>query len=431
MTPAGEGQTPEEILRSTPPLDDVGAATADRYEWQAMMAAADALSIYFSFLDESGELSQGAQCTMLCEHHEDWSVAKNGSTEIVSAKHRETSTGPLSSYRQVLTDGGVLHLFKRWIALEQTPECRLVTTSGLAGDGAKIDWACKELRDKPTAVDAGVDVVVTGLKSVMETQLDAEDAKLITEGDEVLRTFLASLRFQIDQPRRDLVPELAGERYGRPVSERLGQPDAGFAVWTAVLAVVRPRMRAAGPARGGGLPTVLGVDHDDSLAPRTLAIADIDTAIRLALRHSVDYTPLPRRVKENRMAVKMTQGGCSDNAVERADELRLQYGRYSQARRSAPDPNDSRGQIGNTLRRVVDEATDNVRTEDGPWGAELWRELGRQFRRLEGQAEAQGLSTDLLLGGVSELANNCQVWFTDRFDIDAVLSQLIAKQAAS
>ena len=43
--------------------------------------------------------------------------------------------------------------------------------------------------------------------------------------------------------------------------------------------------------------------------------------------------------------MKMAQGGCSDNAVERADELRLQYRQYWRARRSSPNTSDQRRQV--------------------------------------------------------------------------------------
>jgi hypothetical protein len=431
MTATSNGPEPEEILRSTPTSDDAGAETADRYEWQAMMATADIISLYFESLDDARALAVGAGFSVLCEHHEDWSVISSGSTEIVSGKHREASLGPLSTFRQVLNEGGVLHLFQRWQVLSQSPLCRLVTTGGLSGDGAKTARACELLRRDPDAQDDEVLQAVEGLKSAMVAILGTNDTSPNPEPDEVVRAFLAGLRIQDAMPRRDQVPDMAGERYGKPVAERLGQPSGGIAVWQAVLALVRPRMRDAGPSTGGGLPIVLGVEHDDALASRTLTLADVDTAVRFALANIAGYAPLSRIIKANRMAVKMSYGGCSDNAVERADNLRLQYRQYWRARRSNPNTTDDRRQLENTLRRVIDEATDGAQAEGDAWGAQLWRELGRRFQAMEGTAVSQGLSVGLLLGGVSELANSCRAWYTDRFDAQAVLRQLIAEEPAS
>ena len=60
MTAEGNGSPPEDVLRETAPPDDAGAETADRYEWQAMMATADILAIYFEQLDDVGALAEGA-----------------------------------------------------------------------------------------------------------------------------------------------------------------------------------------------------------------------------------------------------------------------------------------------------------------------------------------------------------------------------------
>ena len=431
MTAEGNGSTPEDLLRETAPPDDAGAETADRYEWQAMMATADILAIYFEQLDDVGALAKGAPFEVICEHHEDWSVAGNGTTEIVSGKHREASIGPFSTYRQILSEGGVLHLFNRWLTLQQTPSCRLVTTGGLAADGAKTARVCDQLRSDATTQDGDVMEVVSGLQTAIVALLSTNGVSPAPVPDAVLRAFLSGLRFQDAQPRRDQVPDMAGERYGRPVAERLGNPDGGVAVWHAVLALVRPRMRDAGPSTGGALPVVLGILHDHSLASRTLTLQDIDTAVRFAVTNIAGYVPLPRIIKANRMAVKMTQGGCSDNSVERADDLRLQYRQYWRARRGNPSPSDQRRRLDNSIWRVVDEATDVVRTDSGTWGAQLWRELGQRFQAMAGHADAQGLSADLLLGGVSELANNCRAWYTDRFDAQEMLRELIAGEAAS
>jgi hypothetical protein len=424
--------TPEETLLGTSPPDDVGAETADRFEWQAMMATADVLSVYFGLLDESGGLPGGSDFSLVCEHHEDWALVKDGMTEIVSAKHREANARPISTFRQVLNDCGVLHLFQRWKALGSTPCCRLVTTGALVGDGAKTSRVCGHLRDNQETDSAEVTSVVEGIKLTIASLLSAADGESRPEPDDAtIRAFLGGLTLQVAEPRREHLPDMGGDRYGKPIAERLGQPRSGFAVWRAVLSAVRPRMRNAGPSRGGDLPVVLGVEHDTPLASRTLTLDDVDMVIRISIRNGAAYEPLPRIIKANRMAVKMTRGGCSDNAVERADELRLQYLRYWHDRRSSPDMIDVRVLVENSLRRVADEATDAVRGEEGQWGALFWRELDQRLQALEGHPDAYGFRKDILLGGLSELANDCQVWFTERFDADRMLRLLVERQEAS
>lgn len=209
MTAAVDGTSPAELLRETSVPDDSGAETADRYEWQAMMATADVLALYFETLDEAGAVTSDSSFTVLCEHHEDWSVARGANTEIISGKHREPSRGPFSTYRQVLNDGGVLHLFARWQALQQTPSCRLVTTGGLSDAGAKTARTCDRLRADRDVDDEEIAAVIEGFKSTIMSLRSVSGVVLDPEPDDVIRAFLACLRFQHGQPRRDQLPDMA------------------------------------------------------------------------------------------------------------------------------------------------------------------------------------------------------------------------------
>mgnify|MGYP000023447537 CR=1 FL=1 len=419
MTSIPEDASPADRLRATPAPDDAGAQTADRYEWQAMVATADALSLYFKSLGDDGVLNPTADGTLICEHHEDWALIEGTVAEIVSGKHREPSRGPFSTYKQLLDEGGVSHLYQRWVALGRGQTCRLVTSGGLSNEGAKVTSVCVRLKLDPNENDSELAEIVSAVARVLN---ELDSAATATDAD--ARAFLASLSIQDGLPRRDHLPDMAGRSYGLPVAERLGRPDAAEAIWQAVLSLVRARMRAAGPSVGGALPTVLGTPHDDLLAPRTLLLADIDVAVRVGLSHVAGYAPLPRVVKANRMAIKMARGGCNDNSIERADELRLQYRRYIRALRSNPSTRDRQGVVTNLLLRVVDEASRAVQNDSAEWGDALWAELDRRFRAMEGTSGAHGLSADLLLGGASELADRCRAWFTDRFDAQSELTRL-------
>ncbi|MBF6240885.1 hypothetical protein IU474_27945 [Nocardia otitidiscaviarum] len=58
-----------EYLASVPQLDDAGAQTADRYDWQAAMAAADGLALYLDALGDNGRPCPGRDDQVLCEWH--------------------------------------------------------------------------------------------------------------------------------------------------------------------------------------------------------------------------------------------------------------------------------------------------------------------------------------------------------------------------
>lgn len=64
------------LVALTPPSDDSGAETYDRYDWQAAMAAAHVVVAMYLAALESGSDAPGTQGHLICEHHEDWCAAQ-------------------------------------------------------------------------------------------------------------------------------------------------------------------------------------------------------------------------------------------------------------------------------------------------------------------------------------------------------------------
>lgn len=444
-TYGGESRTsPAAILKHVTPPDDAGAATYDRYEWQAVMAAADVLAAYYECLDEHGTPQENVSFEVICEHHEDWAVSDGHAAEIVSAKHKETSAGAFTTIRNLLADGGVLHLLDRWLALGRGPTCRLVTTSGLAADA-------RSLMDVAQAFAAGApdgpdhDGIMTKLEEALAQArssktkdddgithgLTSDGAEKATIDRETLAAFLGVLRIQDSQPSRDYVTLMAAGAYAKPVADKLSAPAAAEAIWGAVHGLVRERMRAAGPRRRGRLPTVLGGRDEPRYETRTVTFLDVRLAVRIAIDNQSAFGPLPRRVRTSRVAIKMTVGGCSDNAVERAETLRRQYRRYWREVRATPTVNPAQRRVENDLLRLVDEATDTVRPSGQNWGPALWREIQVRLNDAVASSRFHGLDADLLLGGVSELSSECKAWFSAAFDVDAVANRLMREVAGT
>jgi hypothetical protein len=412
--------SPVAAFTDVPAPDDAGAQTADRYEWQAMMATADVLAAYFHHLDDAGLFMDGETFRVICELHEDWALLEGGSVELVSAKHREASVSRLATLRSFL-ECGVLHLFERWQALGGTAMCRLVTTAGVADDAAKMVKACETLRRSSGPLDTTLhDLLVS-----CGDQIGSMRATGVTPSVELLVPFFASLRVQHGEARRDHLPDMAPTRYARPIAERLGRLEAADAIWGAVLGLVRVRMRAAGPVSGGGLPTVLAVSSNhDPHAARSLTLADVDVAVRVALANVTGYRRLPRLVRVNRLAIKLSEGGCSDNTIERIDSLRLQSRGYWRDSAGTPAIRDRRRRLNNELLKVVADVTEVVRSADSDWGLPLLIGVESRLQLIADGPIAAGLDADLLLGVVGDLSNGCKVWFSDRFDVDAELTRL-------
>jgi len=73
---------------------------------------------------------------------------------------------------------------------------------------------------------------------------------------------------------------------------------------------------------------------------------------------------------------------------------------------------------------VVAEVTEEVRGTDGDWGLPLLIRVESRLQLIADGPAASGIDADLLLGAVADLSNDCKVWFSDRFDVDAELAKL-------
>lgn len=418
------------ILHSATPSDDAGAQTLDRYEWQAMMATIDLLALYLDAVDAGREPSSVSDCGLVCEYHEDWARIRADDVQLVSGKHKEPRFGAFTTVTSLLDEGGVYHLFDRWLLLGGVMGCRLVTTAGLDSDAALIHGLCAHFATHSTHVPFQDEHAETAYVRLVDglakrrTEAGLDDVPELQSS--VLPHFLSRLVVDHGCARREHMPALAPTAYAEPVARAIGRQDLAVPIWEAVLALVRGRMRAAGPARRGLLPSLALVGEDD-LERRTVSVADAHVAIMAALATPGGFTPLPRVMITNRMAVKMTQGRCAATSIERAEILRRRFTSWRRDQRSEPGGRESELDLDLLLRRVADHATATARTDGAPWGAALWGEVEDQLALEVDKGAARGLDTDMLLGGLSELANNCKVWYSEPFNakdrLDAIRTE--------
>ncbi|MET8092102.1 hypothetical protein [Micromonospora sp. NPDC005220] len=453
--------TAAELLLTLESPEDSGAQTADRYDWQAAMAAAHGLRLLLDALDASGGLRDDESRRIVCEHHEDWAVVHEGDAELVSCKHRDPSFGAYTTINSLLTDGGLAHLFSRWCALKEKPTCRLVTTAGLASSKPpqKLELVTVALRKQrlagePLTVEGKYQSVVDDFAEALLGHADAlpedwgKSAKarpptLTTEQQEQVVRFLSMLLLDHGRPQRSVLHYAAPSMYVKPVLHRMDVPDdAAEAIWEAVHGLFRTRMRAAGPLPEGGLPIVLAyrigsplpdaAEMDRQLAARIVTVEDIRFAIEVAAATPSGYQPLPRMILLNRLGVKMAVGNCSDNSIERAEQLRQDYEEFWRIRLEVdPAARSEQSQLRRVLLRISDNATQTSAKVDRAWGASLWLELQTQVDSMEPGHWTELLDPDLRLGGICDLTNRCKVWFSNRFDIDAELARLAERGTAA
>jgi hypothetical protein len=457
--------TAAEVVVGVSPPDDAGARTADLYDWQAAMATADGLRLLFDMLTVDGRVTFDADRRIVCERHEDWVVMCGSDAELVSAKHREPASGAWTTVPQLVDQGGLGHLFGRWLALERKPRARLVTCGALAAGapkklaGAMIALhreAAGEELDQETRTRVAVEVhgfarmLLLYRKGLPDRWQAPEGATTSTvKVDEThlveVRAFLSALFIDDDRPHRGVVGHAAPSMYAGPILSRLGRSDiAPSAVWEAVLALFRTRMRARGPVSSGALPLVLttlsvaesrtpvSVEDERDLASRMVTADDIIVAIRVALENPLGYMPITPPTRLTKLSVKMARGGCADTSIERGEHLRIAYRDYWRSRReNVPGGAGTKPAMERALMRAADEATEASRTATGNWGMVFWKALAEHLSRIPTSERPEGLDDELARGGVCELAARCRVWFSTQFDVSAEIARLRAERTAT
>ncbi|MGW4339037.1 hypothetical protein ACWEK5_40495 [Rhodococcus koreensis] len=416
------------------------------------MAAADGLALYLKTLVQ-GILPADSDRRVLCEWHEDWVVQEGAEAELVSGKHREQSVAVFTTMNMLAGDGGLAHLFDRWSVMQEKPMCRLVTTAGLnRGDPQSLEAATRHYQNMRRS---GASVVVDGERRKLVGELrdsiakhcqpvrerwDGESAGAPIPGDErstQVARFLSMLRIKHSQPHRDYIHYAAQGLYVEPV---LAQMDISetvtaavvVAVWEAVMQLFRARMRAKGPVPWAGLPdlpfgredALAAGDHERFLRDRIVTMEDIDVAVEKAISQPAGFKPLVRLPRTTRLAVKMATGGCTDNGIERAEDLRQEYREYWRNRQSGdPTARSEQSRLQRRLLRISDEAS-----RPGLPGYDLWRSLQDRVDDMSADELPTGMDPDLALGGICELSNECKIWFGERFDVAARIADLRAQQ---
>jgi hypothetical protein len=222
-----------EILVSSLPPDDAGTRTADLYDWQAAIAAADGLRLALQCLADERAKNGRRYRRIICEHHEDWSVLEDDETEIVSAKHREHGNTVWRTLNELLNAGGIAHLYDRWKALDRRCRCRMVTNGGLhPGPAQQLHRACitlaAERRGEPVSAQsltAAQEVVAKAANELTRIEAASHSATFHTRHS--ARTppeasisdvgqFLSVLIIDVGRVHRDVIAAACPRLYSLP-----------------------------------------------------------------------------------------------------------------------------------------------------------------------------------------------------------------------
>ncbi|GAA4560187.1 hypothetical protein GCM10023097_73880 [Streptomyces collinus] len=443
--------TAAELVVTVPQPDDWGANTLDRYDWQASMAAADGLELYRQALGADKRLQDGESRRVLCEYHEDWVALHGDAAELVSAKHRDASADAYRTVNQLAHEGGLAHLFLRWRALQEKPTCRLATSGGLArGDAQEFEAAVRALREvrlsghqvgvtdehRPAIEKFCSAIHANSGKHLPSDWVEGSEGEVSLEDQrEQVARFISMLTIESELTRRADIGFAAPTKCAKPVVDLLGFDVPCEAVWNAVYGLFFTRMKAAGPRSNAIISPVLAfasgsqpptsTDRERELASRIVTMQDIDLAIMTAVANPSAYGSLSSPIRLSRSAVKMRKGRCSDNSIERGEQLRRDFQRYWRSRLSGdPTALAEREKLRRLLLRVSDRSDTPALRSKAEWGADFWIALQEALDNVPENQLPAGMDPDLLLGGISELTNECKIWFSEVFDVAVEINRL-------
>lgn len=450
-----------ERLMATPPRDDTGAQTLDRYYFQGQCAARECLAM----------LSERDIASVVCEHHEDYVVLRRSAPlELVSVKHRELGQGPWT-LPKLCDDGGLAHLFDRWVPLQGAAHARLCTNAGVTGGAASLRSACSaaavELRAGERATDGSTSVIDAAAAALADALLavrrrrefpaipllaapDEGDANADTRtpsamqaGDKAqqaknfltdVRAFVAVLHLEIELPSRAHMRDVNIARLATPALQRLSRnTDDASSCYDDIVELVMTRSRDRGgrldAARILAKPLRFAADAElrERIAQRTISRPDVLGVMRNRGRSGrllPDQAVSPRQIEADRphdlLERKMRAGGLGLTAVSSARSLRAAWREtWAAFRLDLPGDAAERFDIETRVLELAHQAESEARQQvvEGSYGMAMAEKLRSMLVPDNlGTRLAFELDRRHLLGLAYELCGDCKIWFSDSLD---------------
>jgi hypothetical protein len=383
------------LLDSNPP-EDAGASTADRYAFQYCCAASRLLAA----------LSRDRPCELVCEWHEDYLVITDDGTEAVSVKHREDHLASWTT-ANIVSSGGLAHLFGTFCRGEDIHclfETNRTPTSGLLDVWSPDSKARKAARDD-LADRLGSD------RDDFEAFCDnlAVSNPAVPAREHIHMTYAG----QFGAPAVDRVG-LTGLSSTRALSVACGlvanasRERVSDAAWAAVLSA-SPQDRAA-------------VMRDEKLEARRVTSEDLRAALTEAEHQQVPtlLTSVEDGPPETTLSKKLEHGGLGPSVVDSATRRRLRWYSHRAAVRDLPNREGELESLGEWVQDQANAAEIETQTATDSYGHEMYANLIERLRdpgALPPGTRPEDRDPSLLAGAAFELADQCTVWFSRRFDV--------------
>jgi Cap4 dsDNA endonuclease len=388
------------------PETDEGAETQARFRFQHHCAARRAVSL----------LVRPTIQSLVCEWHDDYLVLYgDGTQELVSVKHRESSLGAWTVAQ--LCSGGLGRLFERWLKTGRACRCCLETNAGLRSGEHEA---------------AGLRRACAGTDDAARHQWAARIAKQLgPSGDTAqVEAFLSVLSIDSGLPNRHHIRPTHVDTYMRPAMEQLGLPAqrAGDAydriveciaeasrdeddTFDALLAIADPLRLTSDPVMS------------QTLRRRTLDRPRLIHAITgpaLGIQHLL--VPSSEAPDPTVLVKKLKRGGLGPTGINSAKRLRSSWLRFRNAwSADLPGTEPEFDHLCTKLLHVVQQAeTASIQTTP-PYGPRMQRELEARVAATSlGQSCGLPIEDEAILGFVYDMTDDCVVWWSDEFDVMAV-----------
>jgi hypothetical protein len=354
--------------------------------------------------------------SIVCETYEDYIVFyESGEIELVSVKHRDPSQGAWT-LATLSTDGGLKHLLVNWLRSERTARCRLQTNGGMKTgrrEAAHLASACRLQRNDE------LEEAVVSLKKYLGPI-----------GDEDIRTFLEALLIEDELPNRNHITDSNLEQLMRPALERLGlDKGCAGAAYKALVSRIEEASRAGARTPHKMLHSLASTDQMREsttlrvvLEKRTLTREVILPLLQeecglggTLLRSSQDHV-----ASSTALVKKLRAGGLEETAINSAKRLRLVWSTCeSQYSDDLPGYDDEMSDLRTRVLEIVATVIARVKKTGVPYGDALRREVKRAVKvAVLSRKPAFPLDDHHLLGLVYQLTDECEVWWSEPFQLD-------------
>lgn len=403
--PTDADTTAEQLgLLETMPVEDSGSETLDRFEFQLQCVSRYCIDL----LDPAADLD-----AVVCEWHTDALLLRpRGRVAMVSVKHRESTRGPWTVY--TLCDphqGGLGTLFSRWKDNGRPSECRFVSNAGLDSATTALARACAGQSDQ-------LDDLAVNLAGRLKQDVHE------------VREFLRALRFEVDLPHRQHIEAVNVVERMEPLMRRcLRDVRSANDVYGKLVNLVRIASRSDLPpdSAQASSPDRLDETYLRSAAVRSRRIEPEHLRAILTDAAVVEAAPpQPVGSTSTRLTNKLRRGGVPETAVQTAARCRMAWTRY-EAQHRPPVPDLSPPE--EDLRVIVSHAAAMAHTAaeaaaDGSgYGSRMLLDIEG---RLKETSEAHAVHPSVLLGLVFDLTAACEIWWSERYNVDEAVATELA-----